>query len=250
MALSKTLREANIRTKYSSNAGAEKVVVNFHTWQEANNFVETDLNRVNPQWIGIIPNRSIFIGGIIHRIPEPFTEEDIWRSLDERYRSRIDKIEILRRRAEPEGGEDLEGEFISTGSVKLFSKTKLPHAVRIFDTSRVVEKIIPRIKRCYRCQRFGHIFQNCSHSVRCNRCGEGHSVQNCENDVNCINCGEAHYASDRECIYFKFNVEVFEIRAAMGISFKEAEAIILETYEDKHQVLLQTRVRSFSPRQI
>lgn len=59
IALSKTLREANIKTKDSSDAGAEKVVFSFHTWQDAKNFVENDLNRVNIQWIGIILNYKI-----------------------------------------------------------------------------------------------------------------------------------------------------------------------------------------------
>lgn len=138
------------------------------------------------------------------------------------------------KKADPEDGGAVDNEFINTGSVKLFSKTTLPSRIRIFDTVRLVDKIAPRIKRCYRCQRFGHIFSSCTHPISCNRCGENHSDQNCENRVRCANCGEDHYASDRDCIYFRFNVEVAETRAAFGINFKEAEAIVQEKYEDEY----------------
>lgn len=135
MSLAKTLRQLKIRVADTSNAGAEKIVLNFYSWQEANKFIEEEIPKINKNWIALIPNSSIFVGGIIHRIPEDFTEEDIWSGLEERDQLLIEKVEILKRKVIPDQGEETETEFINTGSVKIFSRNKLPTSVRLFETT-------------------------------------------------------------------------------------------------------------------
>lgn len=62
--------------------------------------------------------------------------------------------------------------------------------------------------QCYRCQRFGHMSQNCAYQRRCVKCDTSHEIGACprENVGNnppkplCVNCGEeGHPSNYREC---------------------------------------------------
>ncbi|CAL1263058.1 unnamed protein product [Larinioides sclopetarius] len=44
-----------------------------------------------------------------------------------------------------------------------------------------------RVKRCFRCQRIGHLQFRCKETPRCSRCSEEH-VNECSNEPKCINC--------------------------------------------------------------
>ena len=44
-------------------------------------------------------------------------------------------------------------------------------------------------RRCYHCQRHGHLARNCTNPVACSRCTGEHSSKECEvNTVKCVNC--------------------------------------------------------------
>ncbi|GBN93599.1 hypothetical protein AVEN_174390-1 [Araneus ventricosus] len=71
------------------------------------------------------------------------------------------------------------------------------------------------IKRCYKCQDFGHLQANCKRQYPyCAFCGFSHNTRNCRNDrPRCVNCLEAngkrkdkvdicHMASDNKCPSF------------------------------------------------
>ena len=54
--------------------------------------------------------------------------------------------------------------------------------------------------RCYNCQRFGHISENCRSSIRCERCAEAHHVSSCRSSSHCCaNCAGPHQASYSRC---------------------------------------------------
>lgn len=67
------------------------------------------------------------------------------------------------------------------------------------------------IKRCYRCQAFGHYAKDCSRDVLCGFCGGPHKYSDCTSDVvSCANCCTAnvlhnlkydckHQAINRDC---------------------------------------------------
>lgn len=59
------------------------------------------------------------------------------------------------------------------------------------------------IRKCYRCQRFGHAQSRCAANPRCVFCAGNHHTYECRKDTvkarKCCNCGEEHTASFRGC---------------------------------------------------
>ena len=71
-------------------------------------------------------------------------------------------------------------------------------------TSHRVEPYIesPKIIQCYKCQGFGHQYQNCQKETKCLRCGGPHRVKDCPKEKNencCANCGGDHVALYQGC---------------------------------------------------
>lgn len=60
-----------------------------------------------------------------------------------------------------------------------------------------------RSTQCYRCQKFGHVADNCGFDARCVKCSMDHESKSCpkarEESAKCANCGKDHPASYRGC---------------------------------------------------
>jgi hypothetical protein len=56
-------------------------------------------------------------------------------------------------------------------------------------------------KRCYRCQRFGHLAFACKEQARCGHCAGEHERQNCAPGTRprCLDCSGPHPTGDRNC---------------------------------------------------
>lgn len=58
------------------------------------------------------------------------------------------------------------------------------------------------VRRCYKCQGYGHIKHNCSASVlTCGLCAGGHDTRDCDSKLalKCANCKKQHAAGDPQC---------------------------------------------------
>ena len=69
---------------------------------------------------------------------------------------------------------------------------------------RIVPVDIDReVRRCYKCQKYGHIADDCNGPVRCGKCAGGHRTPECPASPappqRCANCTGAHQAGDRSC---------------------------------------------------
>ena len=42
-----------------------------------------------------------------------------------------------------------------------------------------VKQFIPYPTRCFKCQKFGHMFKNCRGKAKCQNCSEKHDFENC-----------------------------------------------------------------------
>ena len=124
--------------------------------------------------------------------------------------------------------------------------TPIPTYILTFDLLRLPQKIkaawlnldvrpyIPVPRRCYYCQRFGHVSNSCRRKLKgdtsiCNNCGnEEHGV--CSNPFYCINCTEGHPASSKVCDRYILEREIQVVRTKEHISFAEAKKKVLSQY--------------------
>jgi len=97
----------------------------------------------------------------------------------------------------------------AVGHVKLLfnSASKRDEAVqrgRIYaDGRRVAVTAVDwnrEVKRCYQCQRYGHIARQCPSQPACGRCAGSHSPGQCNSaPKRCVNCGGPHISGDPSC---------------------------------------------------
>ena len=176
--------------------------------------------------------------GVIRDIPKSFAKDDVKEGItDEQVLNRIVSIFVIKKRVLVEGSNTLE----STGSVKIVFNSVLPEKIKINNVYRKVSKFIPLVKRCFRCQRYGHINSNCLSLPRCVVCGQNHeSSFSCTNKINCANCKGNHTASDLSYPCFKFQKEVNLVKTFSNINFIEAKEIVLqrrlEKYKDDNEI--------------
>jgi hypothetical protein len=64
-----------------------------------------------------------------------------------------------------------------------------------------VERRDIKKKRCYRCQRFGHLAWTCKETPRCGHCAGQHEREHCPPGVRarCLDCSGEHPTGDRQC---------------------------------------------------
>ena len=84
----------------------------------------------------------------------------------------------------------------------------------------------PRVIKCDRCQRFGHIERLCRSRVpKCGRCGETthqtFETEKCNakavEDYKCTHCQEAHMTGDKDCTIMQQKLEELYTRYRYGM---------------------------------
>ena len=83
--------------------------------------------------------------------------------------------------------------------------------------------------RCYNCQKFGHHELKCLKPTVCTTCGESgsdHTKLSGSNPTKCPNCRGNHTADSNDCIVWKPEKEVNQIKYTNNISFLEARKIV------------------------
>ena len=121
-------------------------------------------------------------------------------------------------------------QVISTDTYILtFGKPQIPNELKVGYNLIKVSPYIPNPLRCYNCQMFGHHEQKCTKSAVCKKCGESgsdHVELSCENQPKCANCQGSHAADSRDCIAWKREKEINQIKYTNNISFPEARRIV------------------------
>ena len=140
---------------------------------------------------------------------------------DEQIKMRLtdqDVIEVYRIKRKRNDREEPTDSFIVT-----FSKPIVPKEIEIGYLKVKVSVYIPKPRICFKCQRYGHGQNTCTHSTICARCGtEGHEYSECVEDFNCYHCKQAHPCNSRECPMWLLEKLIIEQKFTSNITFTEA----------------------------
>ena len=112
-----------------------------------------------------------------------------------------------------------------------FGTTKLPSKVNIGWTHCSVRLYIPKPRRCFKCQRFGHGSTNCrSISEICPTCSLDAHEGECTTAAKCSNCKGDHPAYSRKCPAFVKEQEILAVKAHNNLSYAEAKRTVSSRY--------------------
>ena len=107
-----------------------------------------------------------------------------------------------------------------------FDKTTLPNEVRVGYLNCKVRVYIPNPRICFKCQKFGHGQNTCSHDPVCSKCnhvGPDHpKFQDCTNDLKCANCHGDHPASSRQCPMYMLEKKIMERKIRQNLTYPQA----------------------------
>ena len=111
----------------------------------------------------------------------------------------------VRRRTSDDGSISSKVEFT-------MAVTRVLRNIRLLGYSYPPTPAIPPTRRCFTCQRFWHISNQCrsSRSI-CEFCSEHHRTDSCPNKLRsafCSNCCGDHVASSRECPTYRYEFEI------------------------------------------
>lgn len=152
-----------------------------------------------------------------------YSEEEIMEGLRERGVTKVTRLKKI-----------INGELRNSNTLLLiFDNANLPEKIKI--RSGLYEKVrpyIPRPRRCFKCQKYGHVGKYCRNRIAiCVDCGlQSHNDSPCQRPPNCVNCGGAHPANNKTCDRFLLEKEILSIKVKEKLSFKEARVIAMAGY--------------------
>ena len=112
-----------------------------------------------------------------------------------------------------------------------FNSCNLPEHVNLGWTRCSVRLYIPRPRRCFKCQRFGHGTNTCRQQTGlCSNCGEEAHEMPCNRVAHCANCRGNHPASSINCTYYRTEQEILATQAKENISYSEARRRTKSTF--------------------
>ena len=112
-----------------------------------------------------------------------------------------------------------------------FERCKLPEFLYAAWYRYKVKQYIPRPRRCFYCQEFGHVVTSCRRresgkKALCVNCGDiEHGT--CQKDPKCVHCGGSHSSSFNKCDIYIMEQEIQAVQIVEKISFSEARAIVM-----------------------
>jgi hypothetical protein len=169
--------------------------------------------RNNIEWLNELGNNTKLVkprfGVVVHRTPtedfdlENANSEAIEKIMEENDLARrgyqVEEVAWLKRK------DKILGKFASLG-IWLDSAEGAEFILN--DGLLVGERYIGSVerreikkKRCFRCQRFGHLAWSCKETPRCGHCAGQHERQRCPPGVRarCLDCSGEHTTGDRQC---------------------------------------------------
>jgi hypothetical protein len=169
--------------------------------------------RNNTEWLNELGNNTKLVkprfGVVVHRTPtEDFDLENasaqaIEKIMEENELTergfQIEELAWLKARDKPLGKFASLGIWFDSaeGAERILDRGLLV-GQRYIDS---VERREIKKKRCFRCQRFGHLAWSCKETPRCGHCAGHHLREHCPPGVRprCLDCSGEHQTGDRQC---------------------------------------------------
>jgi hypothetical protein len=173
-----------------------------------------EVARSNTEWLNELGNNTKLVkprfGVVVHRTPtddfdlENANAEAIEKIMEENDLAeqgfRIEEVAWLKRK------DKALGKFASLG----IWFDSVEGAEYILDKGFLVgqrfigsvERCEIKKKRCFRCQRFGHLAWSCKETPRCGHCAGPHLRDHCPPGIRprCLDCSGEHPTGDRQCL--------------------------------------------------
>lgn len=112
-----------------------------------------------------------------------------------------------------------------------FNTTNLPARVTIGWSNCPVRLYIPKPRRCFKCQRFGHGKTNCrSEADICATCALPTHEGECTSPEKCKNCNGNHPSYSRKCPIYEKEQEILAYKAKNQVTYAEAKREVKQRF--------------------
>lgn len=112
-----------------------------------------------------------------------------------------------------------------------FDRCTIPSEVKIGWTKLKVREYIPKPRRCFQCQRWGHGAASCrERNAVCMNCADDFHGKECNRPPKCANCNEQRPAASRDCFYYRLEEETLHIKYKEKLSYREAKEKATERF--------------------
>lgn len=161
-------------------------------------------------------------GTIYYRNGPNYTEEQICQALNKSGNTPVASVYRTKKK--------INGNLVELPIYQItFQSTQLPTHVTIGWTRCSTRLYIPRPRRCFNCQGFGHGTKTCRKTERvCVNCSESYCDTEehpnpCTTAPKCANCGDSHSASSFDCNHYKMEQEVLNLQAYDHLTYSAAK---------------------------
>ena len=166
---------------------------------------------------------------IYYRNDPHFTEEEIKQHLNETNEARVTNVYRMTKK--------VDGASIPMNVYLLtFQTTELPPKVTIGWTKCSTRLYIPRPRRCFKCQEFGHSVKTCRRQLaRCVQCAvetdpaNNDHPQPCTAAAICANCGESHSSNSPNCPRYQTETLILKVKTEQRLTYPAARRRVLGT---------------------
>ena len=174
------------------------------------------LQEINKSPVVIKPKSSVMSKGVFH------CEET------------LDLTENERAQLESQGVIDLYRIQHTNMYCIAFNTRHLPKKIKISCLVFKVKLHVPKPRRCFRCQRYGHNEEYCIHEVVCPTCSasDGHTFKDCRSPPKCYHCEEPHPVTSQLCTMYQLEQLVLEYGVRNHVDFAEARRVVYELHSN------------------
>lgn len=175
-----------------------------------------------PVIVELHPRYNSCQGVIMSSLLKDYSEQDILDGLSDKG---VTKVYRMKKK--------VDDDLVNTSALVLtFDTPKLPDKIKII--CGIFEKVrpyIPMPRRCFKCQKFGHVGKFCrARNGICGKCSEEAHEGECTQPTKCINCLGPHPASAKSCSRYQLEKEILAIQAKERIPFTEAKEIAMSRH--------------------